>query len=99
MKRKDDFVATVSKTGFKTVQASVGHKVATNGGAAFLGNALIGGVLGAGVDVYSGAALDLKPNPLSVTLVPDDAAVSMAAPAGAVVESVAPAGPAPAQKQ
>ena len=34
------------------------------------GNVLLGGVIGAGIDVASGAMLNLVPNPLVVTLEP-----------------------------
>jgi hypothetical protein len=32
------------------------------------GNVLVGGILGIGVDAYTGAFNDLAPNPLTVTL-------------------------------
>jgi hypothetical protein len=32
------------------------------------GNVLVGGLIGAGVDVATGAMLDLSPNPVNVTL-------------------------------
>ena len=35
---------------------------------AFAGNLLLGGLIGAGVDSYTGAAREFKPNPLKVTL-------------------------------
>ena len=34
------------------------------------GNVLVGGIIGVGVDAASGAALDLTPNPVVVTLQP-----------------------------
>jgi hypothetical protein len=34
------------------------------------GNVLAGGVIGIGVDAYTGAAFDHTPNPVSVSLVP-----------------------------
>jgi hypothetical protein len=55
--------------------------VAGAGGAGFLGNALIGGVIGAGVDATSGAMLDLSPNPLNVQLEKDDGPAEMRASA------------------
>ncbi len=69
MPRKDSFVVTVSKDGYKAVETQITPHVAGTGGAAFVGNALIGGVVGAGLDIYSGATMDLGPNPLNVTLV------------------------------
>ncbi|WP_210247459.1 hypothetical protein [Neoaquamicrobium microcysteis] len=45
----------------------------SGGGAAGLaGNILIGGVIGAGVDVATGATLDHHPNPANIYLVPLD---------------------------
>lgn len=70
--RKGDFVATVSKEGYETVEATVEAKLSGNGTTGFLGNALIGGVIGAGVDASSGAMLDHQPNPLIITLEPLD---------------------------
>jgi hypothetical protein len=69
MPRKDSFVVTVSKDGYTPVETQIAPHVAGTGGAAFVGNALIGGVIGAGLDIYSGATMDLGPNPLNVTLV------------------------------
>lgn len=46
------------------------------------GNVLIGGIIGAGVDLASGAMNDLTPNPLVVRLEPEPAAAKpeLAAP-------------------
>jgi hypothetical protein len=91
VQRKDSFTVTVSKAGYKTATADVKPKVASEGAAGFLGNALIGGVIGAAVDVGSGATLDLTPNPLHLTLEAADTPVAAPAPA------VAAAQPAPAE--
>jgi hypothetical protein len=91
MPRKDAFTVTISKPGFKTVTTDIKTKVAGSGAAGFVGNALLGGVVGATVDVVSGATLDLTPNPLHVFLESDTPA---AAPA-AVAPMVAPAAEAP----
>ena len=85
--RKDSFTITVSKAGYKTASAEVGPKVAGNGAAGFLGNAVFGGVIGAAVDVSSGATLNLNPNPLHVTLEAADAPAA-ALPAVAVAQPV-----------
>jgi len=68
VQRKEDFTVTFSKAGYVTVEVPVRGQVGGAGGAGFLGNALVGGVVGAAVDVASGAALDHCPNPVSVTL-------------------------------
>ncbi|MDR3506387.1 MAG: translation initiation factor 2 [Caulobacteraceae bacterium] len=95
MPRKDAFTVTVSKPGYKTSVTDVKPKIASNGAAGFLGNALIGGVIGAAVDVGSGATLDLSPNPLHIDLVAEGAdPVGPAAPAAAATPAAAPA-PAP----
>ena len=68
MPRKEEFDVMVTKAGYKTWTGHVGHHVAGAGGAGFVGNAIVGGIIGAGVDIGSGAMLDLAPNPLNVTL-------------------------------
>jgi hypothetical protein len=68
MPRKSGFDVTVAKAGYKTWQGHVGPHMAGAGGAGFLGNAILGGIVGAGVDASSGAMLDLAPNPLNVEL-------------------------------
>jgi hypothetical protein len=92
MPRKESFVITVSKAGYKPVETHVKSGLAGTGAAGFLGNALVGGVIGAGVDVSSGAMLDLTPNPLHVTLVAEDAPIP--APASAPVAAASAAAPA-----
>ena len=74
MQRKEQFDVTVTKAGYKTWTGHVTHKIAGAGGAGFVGNALVGGIIGAGVDVSSGAMLDLTPNPLDVKLEKDGVA-------------------------
>ncbi len=79
MPRKSQFEVTVSKVGYRAYQGHVTNKVSGSGGAGMAGNVLVGGIIGAGVDVATGAMLDLTPNPLRVTLEPEVAQ----APAGA----------------
>ncbi|MFP5330173.1 MAG: PEGA domain-containing protein [Alphaproteobacteria bacterium] len=76
LKRKSQFKVTVSKEGYKTEERDVHGKVKGGGAAGVAGNVIFGGVIGAGVDVASGAALSLEPNPLQVTLVPIDQPVA-----------------------
>jgi hypothetical protein len=68
--RKSEFVVTLTKPGYKTVQASVSNHVAGGGAAGMAGNVLVGGLIGAAVDAGDGAMLNLVPNPLVVTLEP-----------------------------
>lgn len=68
MPRRSEFDVTISKAGYRTAQAHVTNAVGGEGGVAMAGNVLVGGLIGAGVDAGTGAMLDLKPNPLNVTL-------------------------------
>lgn len=68
MPRKTEFDVTVTKPGFKNWQGHVAHRVAGAGGAGFAGNVLVGGLIGAGIDMASGAMMDLTPNPMNAVL-------------------------------
>jgi hypothetical protein len=70
MPRKSQFTATITKPGYKTVEAHVVNRLSRGGGTGMAGNVLLGGPLGVGVDAVSGAGLDLRPNPLVLTLEP-----------------------------
>lgn len=97
MPRKEKFVVTVSKAGYKTATMQIDAKLAGNGAAGFLGNALIGGVIGAGVDVASGAMDDLTPNPAHFTLTAEIVAPTAAVKASdAAMVPAPPAAPTPA---
>ena len=69
-KRKDSFSVHIEKEGYVSMDVDVDHKVAGAGVAGFLGNGLIGGIIGCGVDMHSGATLKLEPNPTNVKLEP-----------------------------
>lgn len=71
LRRKDEFVATITKAGYKPAQVSVESKMHGGGGAALAGNVLAGGIIGGVIDGTNGSLRDLEPNPLMVTLVPD----------------------------
>lgn len=68
MPRKSDFTATITKPGYKTAKVSVTHKTAGSGAAGVAGNVLVGGLIGIGVDAYTGSSQDLVPNPVNITL-------------------------------
>jgi uncharacterized protein YcfJ len=68
MPRKSEFDVTITKTGYKVWTGHVTHHVSGAGGAGMAGNVILGGLIGAGVDAYSGAMNDLVPNPLTVAL-------------------------------
>jgi hypothetical protein len=90
MPRKAQFVATVTKAGYKPATITVTHKVSNGGGAGMAGNVLLGGLIGVAVDGTSGAMLDLVPNPAFVKLEPE-----LAAPAAAAVAPPPPVVTAP----
>jgi len=70
LERKWPFKVTVSKDGYETQEAMLYPEMSNGGMTGMAGNVLIGGIIGAGVDVSTGAMNDLKPNPLVVELVP-----------------------------
>ena len=66
--RSQPVTVTVEKAGFETAYVTVTPTVAGAGGAGLVGNIVLGGVIGAAVDLGTGAANDLKPNPVRVKL-------------------------------
>jgi hypothetical protein len=70
MSRKSEFTATITKPGYKTATVQVNHKTANAGAAGVAGNVLLGGVIGLGVDLATGASQDLVPNPVTLKLEP-----------------------------
>jgi hypothetical protein len=79
MKRKSEFVVTIAKDGYQTQEAHIHGVMKGGGGAAMAGNVIFGGLIGAGVDASNGSLMNLKPNPLQVTLVPVGATEAPAA--------------------
>ena len=67
-KRNVIFTCLIEKEGYVSQRIHIESKIADAGVVGFAGNAAIGGIVGAGVDAYSGAALGLYPNPLVVEL-------------------------------
>jgi hypothetical protein len=82
LRRKYGFTVDISKEGYEPVRTEVVSQMSGAGGTALAGNIILGGLIGAGIDAGSGAAKDLRPNPLSVKLNPVVDAAS-AAPAAA----------------
>ncbi len=70
MKHKNAVVLDISKQGYEPQRVNVLSEVAGAGAAGMAGNVILGGVIGAGIDVATGATKRLKPNPVVVTLVP-----------------------------
>ena len=79
MPRKSEFDVTLTKSGYKPWTGHVTHHISGAGGAGMAGNVILGGIIGAGVDAYSGAMNDLVPNPLNVVLEKDDTATTSTA--------------------
>jgi hypothetical protein len=69
-KRSADITVTINKEGYESQVIPLTKEIPGSGAAGFAGNVLLGGVVGMGVDAYTGAAQDHKPNPVIVTLQP-----------------------------
>jgi hypothetical protein len=67
--RRDELSVVISMPGFADQTVDVKTRVAGAGAAGLVGNVIVGGVIGLGADVVTGAALEHFPNPVSVTLV------------------------------
>ncbi|MDP4594606.1 MAG: PEGA domain-containing protein [Beijerinckiaceae bacterium] len=67
--RKSEFSVTFSKPGFEDQIVHVKTLIAGSGAAGFAGNVVLGGVVGMGVDAYTGATLQHVPNPVRATLI------------------------------
>jgi hypothetical protein len=99
VQRKDQFTATFSKPGFESQAVVVSTRIAPNGRGGLAGNVILGGVVGAGVDLASGATLDHCPNPVTVTLRPGGRGREAAPVQPAECVAEAPAGAAVASSQ
>jgi hypothetical protein len=69
LKRKGKYSVEIHRDGYETVTVNVQPQIVGAGAAGMAGNVLVGGLIGAVVDGTSGAMKDLKPNPVTVTLV------------------------------
>jgi hypothetical protein len=69
VRRRGALDVTISKEGYEAVHVHVATQIAGWGAAGMAGNVLVGGVIGVGVDAFSGGTLEHKPNPIRVTLV------------------------------
>lgn len=70
------FQARVSLPGYATQVIPVSSRGSVGGAVGFLGNGVVGGIVGAGVDHDTGAMRSLSPNPLKVRLEPVSAQAS-----------------------
>ena len=69
-KRSADITVTINKEGYQPQVIPLTKEIPGTGAAGFAGNVLLGGLVGMGVDAYTRAAQDHKPNPLDVTPLP-----------------------------
>jgi outer membrane protein assembly factor BamE (lipoprotein component of BamABCDE complex) len=70
LKRKHDYHVKIVKAGYEPIETDVKSQIVGAGAAGMAGNVLVGGLIGVGVDAYTGATKGLKPNPLTVNLAP-----------------------------
>ena len=68
LKRKHDYHVKIAKAGYEPIETDVMSQIVGAGAAGMAGNVLIGGLIGVGVDAYTGATKGLKPNPITVNL-------------------------------
>lgn len=72
LKRKRTWAVDFTLEGYKPASGLLKPKVTGGGVAAGAGNALLGGIIGIGIDAGTGANLDLRPNPMIAELEPLD---------------------------
>ena len=72
LRRKFPFSVELCKAGYHPIVTQILSNISGGGAAGMAGNVLLGGLVGAGVDVGTGATKDLRPNPLSVPLAAED---------------------------
>ena len=70
LKRKNNIHVKIEKDGYESVETDVNSQISNAGAAGMAGNVLLGGVIGAGVDLATGATKQLVPNPLKIKLEP-----------------------------
>ena len=70
--RNKPLQVTISKLGYEPQTVSVLPQISGGGGAGMAGNVVFGGIIGAGVDVASGAMYDLHPDAIFAHLEKED---------------------------
>jgi hypothetical protein len=68
--RRDKIRANFTKEGYEPQVVAIEQRIAGQGAAGFVGNVLVGGVIGMAIDAGSGATLEHFPNPVTVVLQP-----------------------------
>lgn len=96
LKRKRPVIVTISRAGYETLTVNVTPQVVGAGAAGMAGNVLVGGIIGAGVDVMTGATKSLMPNPVVVKLVKLEARPAVTAAPAAEPEAAPTPVPTPA---
>lgn len=92
--RKTAFDVTFEMEGYETGTARVNSGWSREGTQTFIvGNLILGGLIGMGVDASNGATRDLWPNPLQVTMIPWPEAVVASADTTTTTEAPAQATP------
>jgi len=90
VRRNAEFDVTVTRPGYRVANAHIRSEISSNGGVALAGNAIVGGLIGVGVDAVTGAMNDLRPNPLHVVLAPEATTAAAASEASAVTSAPSP---------
>ena len=94
--RKHHFTVTAEMDGFEPAQAEVRSAMSGGGGAALAGNAVFGGLIGAGIDASNGSLNNRTPNPLMITMVrAGEAAMTAAVPVAEAAAEATAEEPAP----
>lgn len=89
LKRKHDYHVKIVKAGYEPIETDIKSQIVGAGAAGMAGNVLVGGIIGVGVDAYTGATKGLKPNPLTVSLEPAYGSQAVPALGTAVLTDVA----------
>ncbi|MCZ8184823.1 MAG: PEGA domain-containing protein [Beijerinckiaceae bacterium] len=66
--RKEEFSVVFKLPGYQDQTVFVSTRIAGSGAAGFVGNAVVGGVVGMGVDAVSGSTLEHTPNPVKAMM-------------------------------
>ena len=69
LSRRNEYKVVVEKDGYESAKVRVNTQVTDAGSAGLAGNICLGGCIGAGVDVASGAMNKFVPNPIDIRLV------------------------------
>jgi hypothetical protein len=68
LQRKGEYMVRITKSGYKACDIRITNSISGMGGVALAGNAIVGGLIGVGIDAASGATKDLTPNPVDISL-------------------------------